>query len=105
MKATLIISLDFELFWGMQDCSTLDEYQGHVLGGRKAILKLLELFQKYDIHATWATVGFQFAHTYNEVQSYFPSDELKPGYNNKKLSSYNNISNDKYRLFRGSNSE
>lgn len=89
MEPTLIISLDFELFWGMQDCSTLDEYQAHVLGGRKAIPKMLELFQKYDIHATWATVGFQFARTYNELQSYFPSDELKPSYSNKKLSSYN----------------
>ena len=89
MEPTLIISLDFELFWGMQDCSTLDEYQAHVLCGRKAIPKMLELFQKYDIHATWATVGFQFARTYNELQGYFPSDELKPSYSNKKLSSYN----------------
>lgn len=89
MQPTFIVSLDFELFWGMQDCSTLEEYQEHVLGGRQAIPRLLNLFQKHGIHATWATVGFQFAHTFEEVQQFFPPDNLKPSYQNKKLSSYN----------------
>lgn len=89
MQATLIVSLDFELFWGMQDCSTLEEYQDHVLGGREAIPKLLELFHKHDIHATWATVGFQFAHSFEEVKRYFPPDNLRPSYTNMKLSTYN----------------
>ena len=60
-KAQLIVSLDFELFWGMQDGHTLESYQDHVLGGRKAIPQLLKLFAKYGIHATWATVGLMFA--------------------------------------------
>jgi hypothetical protein len=45
MKGTLIVSLDFELFWGMLDCSTLEAYGENVLGGRKAIPQLLELFR------------------------------------------------------------
>ncbi len=61
MPGTLIVSLDFELFWGMQDCVELERYEDHVLGGREAIPLLLELFGKHGIHATWATVGFQFA--------------------------------------------
>ena len=89
MQATLIISLDFELFWGMQDCSTLEKYQDNVLGGRKAIPKLLEMFQKHNIHATWATVGFQFAQSFDEVQKYFPKEKLRPAYKNRKLSTYN----------------
>lgn len=89
MQATLIVSLDFELFWGMQDCSTIEEYQDHVLGGRKAIPQLLALFQKYGIHATWATVGFQFARDFEEVQKYFPPDYLMPSYKNERLSTYN----------------
>lgn len=89
MQATFIISLDFELFWGMQDCSTLEEYQDHVLGGRQAIPKLLKLFQKHHIHATWATVGFQFASNFEEVRQYFPPDYLRPHYKNKNLSTYN----------------
>ena len=44
MAGTLIISLDFELFWGMLDVCPLEKYQDHVLGGRKAIPGLLALF-------------------------------------------------------------
>lgn len=84
----LIISLDFELFWGMQDNWKLEDYQENVLGGRKAIPRLLELFAKHNIHATWATVGFMFAGNYNDVKKYFPEKSLLPTYDNEKLSSY-----------------
>ena len=36
-KGTLLISLDFELFWGVLDCHTYDSYGKNVLGGRNAI--------------------------------------------------------------------
>ncbi|MBS1401766.1 MAG: polysaccharide deacetylase family protein [Oscillospiraceae bacterium] len=85
-QPTLIVSLDFELFWGMQDGWALSEYEDHVLGGRKAIPRLLELFQKHNIHATWATVGFQFAESETEVRKYSPAQ--KPTYDNPALSSY-----------------
>ena len=86
MPGTLIVSLDFELFWGMLDVCPLEKYQNNVLGGRKAIPQLLELFQKHGIHATWAAVGFLFAENYEEVRRYFP--ENKPGYANEKLNAY-----------------
>ena len=85
-KPTLIVSLDFELFWGMQDGWELSGYEDHVLGGRKAIPRMLELFQKHGIHATWATVGFQFAESEAEIRKYFP--DQKPTYDNPALSSY-----------------
>lgn len=88
MQGTLIVSLDFELFWGMQDCSTLEKYQDYVLGGRKAIPRLLALFEKHGIHATWATVGFQFANDYQELLQYFPDTDLRPSYTNPTLSTY-----------------
>jgi len=86
--STLILSLDFELFWGMQDGWKLEDYKDNVLGGRKAIPQLLDLFRKYDIHATWATVGFMFADNLEELQHYFPEEELRPTYNNAVLSTY-----------------
>lgn len=86
MPGTLIVSLDFELFWGMRDCCTLDSYRPNLLGGREAIPKLLKLFEKYGIHATWATVGFLFAENYEALSSFFP--EQRPGYNDKKLLPY-----------------
>jgi len=88
VKGTLIVSLDFELFWGMLDVCTLEEYQENVLGGRKAIPRLLELFRKYDIHATWATVGFLFAENYEELKTYFPEKDALPTYDIPELTPY-----------------
>ncbi|WP_216696886.1 polysaccharide deacetylase family protein [Anaerostipes faecalis] len=88
MPGTLIVSLDFELFWGMQDCTSLSDYRANVLGGREAIPKLLEMFKHYQIHATWATVGFMFAENFDELRQYFPEKGKFPTYTNKKLLSY-----------------
>ena len=88
MPGQLIVSLDFELFWGMLDCSTLESYGGNVVGGRKAIPRLLELFQKYNIHATWATVGFLFGENYEDLKQYFPEKALRPSYADPSLDGY-----------------
>ena len=83
---TLIVSLDFELFWGMQDCWELSEYEANILGGRTAIPQMLELFKKHGIHATWATVGFLFGKNEEELRSHFP--QALPTYDNAALSAY-----------------
>lgn len=64
----LVISLDFELNWGMFDVNKGD-YNENIIGVRKALPKLVSLFKKYEIHATWATVGLLFCENKNEVQS------------------------------------
>ena len=43
MGGKLLVSLDFELFWGMLDVCPLDAYRENVLGGRQAIPHLLDL--------------------------------------------------------------
>lgn len=86
MPGTLIVSLDFELFWGMQDCVELSRYADHVLGGREAIPKLLRLFENHGIHATWATVGFQFAGSKGELLAFLPGQ--RPEYENPAHSTY-----------------
>lgn len=83
---TLIVSLDYELFWGMQDGWELSEYEANILGGRKAIPQMLELFQKHGVHATWATVGFLFGENVEELRRFFP--EKLPTYENATLSAY-----------------
>lgn len=87
-NGTLLVSLDFELFWGVQDCHTYDTYGENVLGGRKAVSKLLDLFKKYNIHATWATVGMMFAENKDEILRYSPEESLRPHFENEVLSSY-----------------
>ena len=48
----LTISLDFELYWGLRDKRTIEEYKYNLSGVKPAVEKLLELFDKYDVHAT-----------------------------------------------------
>ena len=88
MAGTLIVSLDFELFWGMLEVFTLEQYQDNVLGGKKAIPQLLELFRKYGIHATWATVGYLFAENKEELKTFFPERTMRPSYLDKRLDPY-----------------
>ena len=88
MAGQLIVSLDFELFWGMLDCSTLEAYGGNVMGGRGAIPRLLKLFEQYNIHATWATVGFLFGENYEDLKQYFPEEVLRPTYEDPRLDAY-----------------
>lgn len=84
----LVTSLDFELFWGVCSSRTMESYQNNILGARTAIPKLLDLFEKYGIHATWATVGFLFADGSEEAKEYFPDESLRPSYSNPKVNSY-----------------
>ena len=82
----LIVSLDYELFWGLQDCWVLEEYEQNLLGVRKAVPKMLELFKKHGIHATWAAVGFLLAENEQELRKYFPAE--LPTYDDPALSPY-----------------
>lgn len=85
-RGTFVISLDFELFWGMTDKTTLKEYGEHIRGVRTAIPRMLALFEKYDVHATWATVGMLSFESKEELLASFPVN--KPVYTNARLSTY-----------------
>jgi peptidoglycan/xylan/chitin deacetylase (PgdA/CDA1 family) len=83
-----VISLDFELFWGMWDVSTIENYGANVLGVKQAIPAMLNLFEKYNIEVTFATVGFLFAKNYTELSNSFP--DLKPNYTKPNYNVYKN---------------
>ena len=55
-----IISLDFELMWGVRDSKTIANYGASILGVRSALDRILEKFERYNIRATFAIVGFLF---------------------------------------------
>jgi len=82
----LVISLDFELLWGMQDVLPIDggDYWNNLLGSRTVIPRMLELFAEYGIAVTWATVGMLFASNREELETYFP-DHI-PAYMDPSLS-------------------
>ena len=82
-----VISLDFELHWGVRDhVSTADPYCKALRGARKAIPKLLHLFEEREMAATWATVGFLFASDKAELDSFSPS--VRPTYDDSRLDPY-----------------
>lgn len=82
-----VISLDFELYWGVRDSRTLDEYGDHILKVWQIIPRLLELFDQYGISATFATVGFLFASDKADLIENLPT--ATPNYSNPNLSPYN----------------
>jgi peptidoglycan/xylan/chitin deacetylase (PgdA/CDA1 family) len=88
MSGEFVISLDFELLWGVRDHATRDTYGANVLGGRAAIPRILDLFERYGIRATWATVGLLMAESRDELMASLPPEDLRPRYDNPRLSSY-----------------
>jgi peptidoglycan/xylan/chitin deacetylase (PgdA/CDA1 family) len=83
----LVISLDFELHWGVRDKRTVDgPYRENLLGAREAIPQTLDLFEEFGVAATWATVGFLFAENRQERDDFSPA--LRPRYKNPKLDPY-----------------
>jgi peptidoglycan/xylan/chitin deacetylase (PgdA/CDA1 family) len=85
----LVISFDFELFWGVRDSTTLERYGPNILGVREAIPRLLETFEKHGIHATWGTVGFLFFDDKDELLAHLP--EVRPDYADRRLSPFEAI--------------
>jgi peptidoglycan/xylan/chitin deacetylase (PgdA/CDA1 family) len=88
-EGSLVISLDFELHWGVHDSRTLESYGRNLLGVRNAVPAMLDLFAEFGIHATWATVGFLFHETRAELLRNLPA--IKPEYEDPTLSPYSLI--------------
>lgn len=83
----LVISLDFELYWGMRD-----HEEGHgvvatdLVTSRGHVRQLADLFAERSVHATWATVGLLFASSRQELLPYLPT--IRPRYERTELDPY-----------------
>lgn len=88
-NGALIITLDFELYWGVFGHKILENYKNNLLGVRQVVPKLLDLFAEYHIHATWATVGFLFFESRQELLAALPQE--RPDYKNKNICPYRHM--------------
>lgn len=88
-NAVFVISLDLELRWGVLNRNK--GYEKNILGVHSAVPSLLELFKKYNIHATWAAVGLLFFKTRDEMLNALPV--RRPDYPDKGLCAYHNMAN------------
>ena len=82
VPGTFIISLDFELHWGMRHVKTVEQYRENLFGVRRAVPAMLATFAGYDIHATWATIGFLFFNRRDDMFRALPSE--RPAIRNRQ---------------------
>jgi hypothetical protein len=59
-RAVFIVSIDTELAWGSFDRNGLKNHGSQYAQERDIVRKLLNLFELYEISATWAVVGHLF---------------------------------------------
>ncbi len=86
MSGKFVISLDFELHWGVFDALTLEAYLNNLKNVKNVIEKLLVLSDKYEVKLTFATVGLLFAENKSEILKYLPKNI--PNYIDKKLNPF-----------------
>tara|TARA_R110000850_G_scaffold218852_2_gene344392 strand:- start:10732 stop:11721 length:990 start_codon:yes stop_codon:yes gene_type:complete len=86
-----VISIDYELMWGVRDVRTIENYGDAIKGVKESTSLTLELFKKHQVSATYATVGFLFHETKQDLLQTMPV--LKPTYTETNLSPYPGIEN------------
>lgn len=83
----LVISLDFELHWGIRDREGVNgPYRANLRGVWEAIPKMLDAFREFEVASTWATVGFLFADSSEQIELHSP--RVKPEYLDGRLDPY-----------------
>jgi len=83
----LVISLDFELHWGMRDhVNPESPVFADLAPSRAVVADLASLFAERGIRATWATVGFLFASAQAELAAHVP--DSRPSYAKSEFDPY-----------------
>jgi len=85
LPGAFVVSLDFELHWGMRDVAEPAEASAVLIESRSVVRELVALFEERQIRATWATVGMLFASSLVQLEPFLPlsrphylRDELDP---------------------------
>lgn len=77
MSGKFVISLDFEGMWGSlcsRDKKDVERFRIRTKLIDEYVSRMLRLFEKYDIHVTWAVVGAMLCENSDEVKNYLPDD-------------------------------
>jgi peptidoglycan/xylan/chitin deacetylase (PgdA/CDA1 family) len=88
-RGSFVVSLDFELHWGMRDMVSLPAYRANLDGTPAAIHRMLDLFEQRSTHVTWAAVGLLFARDSEEARRFAP--RKLPTYRARELSPFEAI--------------
>lgn len=85
-RGGFVLSLDFELMWGVRSSRTIEAYAANVLGVRTMVPRMLDLLVRHDLGCTWATVGLVFFDDRDAMMAALPT--VRPAYGDTRLSSY-----------------
>ena len=85
-NGALVISLDFELLWGVFDKVDWRNRKEYFQNTREVIPEMLRLFEEYEISCTWATVGMLFNENWEEWNQNIP--KILPDYVDMNLDAY-----------------
>ncbi|RYY66350.1 MAG: hypothetical protein EOO12_04480 [Chitinophagaceae bacterium] len=85
-QGKFVVSLDFELYWGVRDTLSLEKYGANIRGEQTVIPRTLDLFGTYGIRATFAVVGFLFFETKEQLLAHLP--ERVPHYDDHDFTPY-----------------
>jgi peptidoglycan/xylan/chitin deacetylase (PgdA/CDA1 family) len=85
-KGALVISLDFELIWGIFDHVEIANKIEYFNNTVYVVPKIVEIFQKNNINVTWATVGMLFNENWEEWFANIPQET--PTYEKTFLNPY-----------------
>ena len=88
---TLVLSIDFELRWGMLDRvgQDVEKYKSNLLSVHDNLPWMLQVFEERNIAATWATVGALGCDNWDEFDRVRPKH--KPSYKNEALDYVNDF--------------
>ena len=85
-NGALVISLDFELLWGVFDKVDWRNRKEYFQNTRELIPEMLRLFEVYGVSCTWATVGMLFNENWEEWNQNIP--KILPEYVDRNLDAY-----------------
>lgn len=86
MHSSFVVSLDFELFWGVSNSRTVASYRKNVEGVWHAVPRMLALFRQHGVRATWAAVGMLMCRDHAQWKDIRPA--VLPGYVRQRCSTY-----------------
>lgn len=87
-EPALVVSLDFELHWGLTErvLGPGHPYCARLHGACEIAPRLLALFEERGIHATWAPVGMVFARGGADLETFKPV--MRPAYERSVMDTY-----------------
>lgn len=81
-----VISLDFEMLWGAEVPAVVEAFAPLVRGVHSAIPQMLTLFERYQVSASFCTVGFILFESKADLLAHLP--ERIPQFENPQHSAY-----------------